>query len=104
MLLPPFRLENLVTGVAVLKSMERLSAPPLQRKLPTIIRMKINELLGDRSHYRLAKATQIEYSVIRNLASQRSQRINYCTLDRLCVALTCELGELLVKVPEGSIA
>jgi len=68
-----------------------------------MIRMKINELLGDRSHYWLAKATQLEYSVIRNLASQRSQRITYSTLDRLCDALTCELGELLVKVPEGSI-
>ena len=68
-----------------------------------MITMNINELLGNRSHYWLAKATQIEYSVIRNLASQRSQRITYSALDRLCDALACELGELLVKVPKGSI-
>ena len=61
-----------------------------------MIKLQINELLGDRSHYWLAKTTQIEYSVIRNLASQRSQRVTYSTLDRLCDALTCELAELLV--------
>jgi DNA-binding Xre family transcriptional regulator len=54
-----------------------------------MIKLEINELPGDRSHWWLAQATQIEYSIIRNLASQRSQRISYATLEKLCVVLKC---------------
>jgi len=61
-----------------------------------MIKLQINELLGEHSHWWLAQTTQIEYSVIRNLASQRSQRINYDTLEKLCTALKCQPGELLV--------
>lgn len=61
-----------------------------------MIKLQINELLGDRSHWWLAQATQIEYSVIRNLASQRSQRISYAALEKLCMALQCQPGDLLV--------
>ena len=61
-----------------------------------MIRLQIDELLGGRSHYWLAGITKLEYSVIRNLASQRSQRIDYSTLERLCVALECQPSDLLV--------
>jgi putative transcriptional regulator len=65
-----------------------------------MIKLQINELLGDRSHYWLAKATQINYSVIRNLASQRSQQISYCNLEKLCVALKCKPCDLFFHVPD----
>jgi DNA-binding Xre family transcriptional regulator len=61
-----------------------------------MIKLQIDELLGDHSHWWLAQTTHIEYSVIRNLASQRSQRISYDTLEKLCAALRCQPGELLV--------
>lgn len=64
-----------------------------------MIKLQINELLGDRSHWWLAKTAQIEYSVIRNLASQKSQRINYATIQTLCDVLNCEPGDLLVEMP-----
>jgi DNA-binding Xre family transcriptional regulator len=67
------------------------------RHIVFMITLQINELLGDRSHSWLAKITQTEYSVIRNLASQRSQRINYATLNKLCDALKCQPGDLLRK-------
>ena len=68
-----------------------------------MIKLQIDELLGDRSHYWLAKNAQINYSVIRNLASQRSQQISYATLEKLCDTLKCEPGELLVNVPEQPV-
>ncbi len=68
----------------------------LKGKIAIMIKMHINEMLGDRSHYWLAKTTQIEYSVIRNLASQRSQRISYPTLEKICAALHCQPGDLLI--------
>ncbi len=63
-----------------------------------MIKLQIDKLLGDRSHWWLAKTTQINYSVIRNLASQRSQKINYSALEKLCVALNCAPGDLLIQV------
>lgn len=64
-----------------------------------MIKLQINELLGNRSQLWLANTSRVNYSVIRNLASQKSQRINYSTLAKLCRALKCEPGDLLVKVP-----
>jgi putative transcriptional regulator len=66
-----------------------------------MIKLQLNELLGDRSHYWLEKTTGIEHSVIGNLATQKSQRIDYTTLDKLCDALDCDPGDLLVKVRRG---
>lgn len=63
-----------------------------------MIELQINKLLGDRSHYWLAKTTGINYSVIRNLESQKSQKIDYSSLEKLCDALKCAPGDLLVKV------
>ena len=68
---------------------------------PRMIKMQINELLGERSHYWLSKTTQVEYSVIRNLASQKSQRISYAAIEKLCVALKCEPGDLFVRAPKS---
>lgn len=65
-----------------------------------MIKLQINERLGARSHWWLAKTSQINYSVIRNLASQRSQQVAYSTLEKLCDALECEPGDLLVRVPD----
>jgi putative transcriptional regulator len=65
-----------------------------------MIKLQLKELLGDRTHYWLQKTTGIDHSVIGNLATQKSQRIDYSTLDKFCVALDCQPGDLLVRVQE----
>ena len=65
-----------------------------------MITLQIDKLLGDRSHYWLAQTTHIAHSTIRRLASPKSQRISYATLDKLCDALKCQPGDLLRKVSE----
>jgi DNA-binding Xre family transcriptional regulator len=64
-------------------------------------KLQIDELLGERAQWWLAATSQIEYSVIRRLASQTSQRLKYSTLDKLCDALKCQPGDLLRRVPES---
>jgi putative transcriptional regulator len=64
-----------------------------------MIKLRLNELLGDRTHYWLQKTTGVDHAVIGNLATQKSQRIDYDTLEKFCVALDCELSDLLVIVP-----
>jgi DNA-binding Xre family transcriptional regulator len=63
-----------------------------------MIKLQINERLGDRSYWWLAQTSKVNYTVVRNLASQRSQQITYATLEKLCDALECEPGDLLVRV------
>ena len=65
-----------------------------------MITLQIDKLLGDRSHYWLAKNTGIAHSTIQELTRAKSRGILYATLDKLCDALRCEPGELLVRVDE----
>ena len=63
-----------------------------------MIKLQLNELLGNHSHYWLSQKTGIAHSTIRRLASPKSRRISYATLDKLCSALNCKPGDLLVRV------
>jgi putative transcriptional regulator len=65
-----------------------------------MIKLQINELLVDRSHYWLAQTTHVAHSTIRSLATHRSKGIRYATLDKICEALGCQPGDLLRKVPD----
>ena len=65
-----------------------------------MIVLRIDKLLGERSHYWLAQTTGIAHSTIRRFARSKTQRINFATLDKLCDALECQPGDLLLKVPE----
>ena len=65
-----------------------------------MITLQIDKLLGERSHYWLAKTTQIAHSTIQRLASSRTHGISFATLDKLCDALKCQPGDLIRKVPE----
>lgn len=64
-----------------------------------MIKLQINERLGDRSRLWLANTAKVNYSVVRNLAKHRSQQIAYSTLEKICAVLECEPGDLLVRVP-----
>ncbi|HEX6187552.1 MAG TPA: helix-turn-helix transcriptional regulator [Pyrinomonadaceae bacterium] len=58
-----------------------------------MVTLRLDDLLGDRSYYWLAQETGIAYSTIRRLASPKSERIYYTTLDKLCDALECTPGD-----------
>ena len=75
-------------------------AKPIRRKAG--IKLQINKLLGDRTYWWLAATTHIDYSVIMNLATHKAQRITYSTLHKLCAALKCQPGDLLVMTPDAS--
>lgn len=64
-----------------------------------MIRINLAKLLGDRSLYWLAKESGIAYSTIHKLNKEPPHGINFDTLEKLCVALKCEPGDLLVRVP-----
>jgi len=64
-----------------------------------MIKLEINRMLGERTYHWLSVASKVEYSVILNLASQKSQRIKYSTLERLCDALNCQPGDLIARMP-----
>jgi DNA-binding Xre family transcriptional regulator len=66
-----------------------------------MIHVEINKLLGDRSYWWLAATAQINYSVVMNLATHKAQRITYSTLYKLCGALKCQPGDLLVMLPDA---
>jgi putative transcriptional regulator len=47
----------------------------------------------------LAKESGIAYSTTHKLNKEPPKGISFVTLDKLCVALKCEPGDLLVRVP-----
>lgn len=51
--------------------------------------------------YRLAQLTQIHETQISKLKMGKSTGITFVTLDKLCEALNCEPGELLVRRKVG---
>lgn len=66
--------------------------------MPVEIRLKqIRESRG-LSQYELAKASGMSPQNIQKLEQGRAKGIQLDTLDALCVALGCEIQELLVRV------
>jgi DNA-binding Xre family transcriptional regulator len=65
-----------------------------------MIELRLNERLGSRSLYWLAKQSGIAYSTIHKLKKAAPQGISFDVLDKLCDALECAPGDLLVKVSE----
>ena len=69
-----------------------------------MVRWKIAELLRRRgwTAYRLAQKTEITIPAVYRLAKQNAQmgRVEGVTLDKLCVALDCQPGDLLEHIPD----
>lgn len=67
-----------------------------------MIRIRLNELLEEkgRTAYWLAKQAGIRYATIWNLSKGDFDRLRAETLDRICEALDCQPGDLLVRVSE----
>ena len=63
-----------------------------------MINIRIDELLSDhgRSFYWLAKQTGISHTTLWRLKKGKALGINFDTLEKLCTALGCEPGRILV--------
>ena len=65
-----------------------------------MIELRLKELLDERGQtaYWLAKETGIRYASIWQMSNGNTARVHVETLDRICGALRCQPGELLVRV------
>ncbi len=64
-----------------------------------MILLKLDELLTERNltAYALAKKTGLHQSVISKIRRNESQALRLDVLDKLCVALECQPGDLIVS-------
>ena len=67
-----------------------------------MIQMRIDEILSarGRSLYWLAKQSGVTYSTLWKLKTADTQGISFGVLDRICKALECEPGDLLIRLPD----
>ena len=62
-----------------------------------IVTVRIDELLKEkgRSFYWLSKQTQISHTTLWRLKKGKALGINFVTLEKICLALECEPGDVL---------
>ena len=67
-----------------------------------MISIHLNEILEARGRtlYWLAKQTGIRYATVWNLSRGQVGRLSVDVLERICEALDCQPGDLLVRVTE----
>lgn len=67
---------------------------------PGMIKFRLNELLEERRQtvYWLWKQTGIRYATVWQMGKGEVSRLNVEALDRVCEALECQPGDLLVRV------
>lgn len=64
------------------------------------IKMKINEIAKERgikNSYQLGKKAKLPPTSASRLFRNKASQINLKTLDKLCIALNCQPGDLFVK-------
>jgi putative transcriptional regulator len=61
------------------------------------IRFRIDKVLHDRgqSLYWLARTTGVSYTTLWRLKKDRALGMNFATLEKLCLALQCQPGDLI---------
>ncbi len=67
-----------------------------------MIRISLDKLLSERgvSRYELAKRTGIQYQIIDKYYKNRVKRYDSFVLERICIALDCEVSDILKFVKE----
>lgn len=60
-----------------------------------MIKIRLTELLEGRSYYWLAQETGAKWDTIKSLATGKSQRLDFELLERICLALKCQPGDLI---------
>ena len=63
-----------------------------------MIRIELEKLLEGRSLYWLSQQTGIRWATLAAMHNGKAQRLNLEDVDSICEALSCQPGELLVKV------
>lgn len=63
-----------------------------------MIRIQLEKLLAGRSLYWLAQETGIRWATLSAMAAGKAKRIDLDALDRICAALECQPGDLLIRV------
>ena len=46
------------------------------------------------------RSSRLGYSTINALYHEKTERIEFATLEKLCEVLECDVGEILVRTPE----
>lgn len=67
-----------------------------------MIRLCLDKVLTARSvsRYELAKRTGIQYQIIDNYYKNKVVRYDSYVLDRICMALDCDIGEIMEYIKE----
>lgn len=68
--------------------------------MPSMIRFRLRELLGERSLYWLATEADVHWPTVKALAEGETRRIDIDALERICRALECEPGDLMQLKPK----
>jgi len=65
-----------------------------------VIKIRLNELLAERKQtlYWHWKQTGVRYATVWQIGNGEVSRLNLDALDRICEALECQPGDLLVRV------
>ncbi len=65
--------------------------------MPTVIEIRVDELLKERSRsfYWLAKETGVSHTTLWRLKKGRALGINFETLEKICGALDCQPGDVM---------
>ncbi len=71
--------------------------PVIERRLGQLMKLR-----GFKSAYQLAKVTGLTEEGLKKLLYEKTNGISFETLDRLCEALQCEVGSLLIY-KKGSV-
>jgi putative transcriptional regulator len=68
----------------------------------TMIQIRLNELLEQkgRTLYWLSQQAGVRYATIWNLSRGEVGRLSIDALDRICEALECQPGDLLIRVAD----
>ena len=70
-----------------------------------MIRIYLSRLLGERrwTQADLARKTKIRAATINDYYNEFAVRVNLEHLDKICVVLGCELGDLIQRIPDKQI-
>ena len=70
---------------------------PNKKYMDHKIKFRIEEVLRKReqSLYWLARSTGVSYTTLWRLTKARALGMNFATLEKLCIALECEPGDLI---------
>lgn len=68
-----------------------------------MIQPKLSEVLEGqgKSLYWLAQETGVAYSTLHKFNKAQTKGIDFRVLDEICAALSCQPGDILIRLPDG---